>query len=140
MIAAFEPRLLHTMLRVHDLPGMLDFYCAVLGMRELRRIEMPELRRTLVFIGFGSAPSDPQVELWHDWDTAGTSVPREASAGHLGIGVRDIEQCVRALAAAGVRVTREPAPLRPGGRVIAMIEDPEGHEIELLAASGVAPL
>jgi len=133
MISTFEPRLLHAMLRVHDLPKMLNFYCVVLGMRELRRIEMPELRRTLVFIGYGSGPGDPQVEFWHDWDTAGKAVPHDASPGHLGIGVRDIEQCVRELAAEGVLVRREPAPLRPGGRVIAMIEDPEGHEIELLA-------
>ncbi len=134
MISDFAPRLLHAMLRVHDLPGMLHFYCKVLGMRELRRIEMPEQRRTLVFIGYGGAPSEPQVEFWHDWDSAGQPVPREASPGHLGIGVRDIERCVRELASLGVPIRREPAPVRDGGRVIAMIEDPEGHEIELLAA------
>jgi lactoylglutathione lyase len=133
MITPFEPRMLHTMLRVHDLPKMLNFYCVVLGMRELRRLEMPELRRTLVFIGYAGAAAEAQVEFWHDWDTAGTPVPHDAGAGHLGIGVRDIVQCVRELAAEGVLVRREPAPLRPGGRVIAMIEDPEGHEIELLA-------
>jgi lactoylglutathione lyase len=133
MISSFEPRMLHTMLRVHDLPKMLNFYCAVLGMRELRRIEMPELRRTLVFIGYAGSAAEAQVEFWHDWDTAGTAVPHEPSPGHLGIGVRDIAGCVRDLAAEGVPVRREPAPLRPGGRVIAMIEDPEGHEIELLA-------
>ena len=44
-------------------------------------------------------PTDPQVEFWHDWDTANL-----------------------------------PAPLRPGGRAIAMLEDPEGHEVELLAS------
>jgi lactoylglutathione lyase len=102
-------------------------------MRELRRIEMPEQRRTLVFIGYAGSATEAQVELWHDWDSAGTPVPHDAAAGHLGIGVHDIVGCVQALAARGVRVRREPAPLRPGGRVIAMIEDPEGHEIELLA-------
>ncbi len=132
MIASFEPRLLHAMLRVHDLPKMLGFYCGLLGMSELRRIEMPEQRRTLVFIGYGPAPTDPQVELWHDWDTAGMPAPHDAAAGHLGIGVRDIARCVRELAAQGVAVRREPAPLRAGGRVIAMLEDPEGHEVELL--------
>ena len=72
MISTFEPRMLHAMLRVHDLPKMLNFYCGVLGMRELRRIEMPELRRTLVFIGYAGVAGEAQVEFWHDWDTAGT--------------------------------------------------------------------
>jgi lactoylglutathione lyase len=136
MIDNHAPRLLHAMLRVRDLPRMLAFYCEVLGMREIRRIEMPELRRTLVFAGYGSNPAEAQVEFWHDWDQAGSAAPaaRDGHETHLGIGVRDIHGCVRALAARGVRITREPAPIRAGGRVIAMLEDPEGHEVELLAA------
>lgn len=133
MKPVFEPRLLHTMLRVHDLTRMLGFYCDVLGMRELRRLEMPELRRTLVFLGYGRTRDEAQLEFWHDWDTAGMPVPLDAAAGHLGIGVSDINHCVRDLAAQGVPVRRAPAPLRPGGRIIAMIEDPEGHEVELLS-------
>lgn len=136
MIENHAPRMLHTMIRVRDLPRMLAFYCEVLGMREIRRIEMPELRRTLVFAGYGGHPSEAQVEFWHDWDDARSTppVPTAAHESHLGIGVRDIHGCVRALAARGVRITREPAPIRAGGRVIAMLEDPEGHEVELLAA------
>jgi lactoylglutathione lyase len=134
MIANHAPRLLHAMIRVRDLPRMLAFYCEVLGMRELRRIEMPELRRTLVFAGYGADPAAAQVEFWHDWDDASAPPGHAAPESHLGIGVRDIHGCVRALAAHGVKVTREPAPIRTGGRVIAMIEDPEGHEVELLAA------
>lgn len=136
MIETHAPRMLHTMLRVRDLPKMLAFYCEVLGMREIRRIEMPELRRTLVFAGYGSHPAEAQIEFWHDWDEAGSAPPagHGAHETHLGIGVRDIHGCVRALAARGVRITREPAPIRAGGRVIALLEDPEGHEVELLAA------
>ena len=136
MIASHQPRLLHAMLRARDLPRMLGFYCGLLGMREIRRIEMPELRRTLVFAGFGANPAEAQVEFWHDWDAAGAAPPpaRGAHDGHLGIGVRDIAGCIRTLAAQGVRITREPAPIRAGGRVIALLEDPEGNEVELLAA------
>jgi lactoylglutathione lyase len=134
MIANHAPRLLHAMIRVRDLPRMLAFYREVLGMRELRRIEMPELRRTLVFAGYGGDPAAALVEFWHDWDDASPPPVHAAHESHLGIGVRDIHGCVRELAARGVKVTREPAPIRAGGRVIAMIEDPEGHEVELLAA------
>lgn len=124
-------RLLHTMLRVHDLAAMLDFYCAKLGMRELRRIEFPTQRHTLVFIGYGGNSGEAEVELWWDWDR--NAPPRAGeSYGHLGIGVDDIHGTCNALRAQGVTLAREPAPLRSGGRVIALLHDPEGNEVELL--------
>ncbi len=134
--ATHEPQLLHTMIRVRDLAAMLDFYCRMLGMQELRRIEFPADRYTLVFIGFGT--TGPQVEFWHDWpaSTGVPETPAQKSAVHpfhLGIGVRDIAGACAALAAAGVRIRRGPAAMRPGGRVIALLDDPEGNELELLA-------
>ena len=60
-------RYLHTMLRVRDLDAALDFYCNKLGLKELRRHEVPQGRYTLVFL---SAPGgeEAQVELTHNWD------------------------------------------------------------------------
>jgi lactoylglutathione lyase len=131
-LAAFAPRLLHTMLPVRDLDAMLGFYCGLLGMRELRRIEFPQERYSLVFIGYATVAEAPQVELRHDWDGTARESPRVRD-GHLGIGVRDIDAAVAMLVAHGVRLRRAPAAMRPGGRVIALIEDPEGNEVELLA-------
>ena len=62
-------RYLHTMVRVSDLESALDFYCAKLGLKEIRRIENEKGRFTLVFL---AAPEDaeraratnsPMVEL-----------------------------------------------------------------------------
>lgn len=136
-LAMHGPRLLHTMLPVRQLEPMLAFYCGTLGMREIRRIEFPDDGYTLVFIGFDPAGDAAQVELRHDWGVPATP-PHAASpgspwAGHLGIGVHDIEGACARLAALGVPIRRAPAPMRPGGRVIALIEDPEGNEVELLA-------
>lgn len=130
----YAPRLLHTMLRVRDLGAMLHFYCDLLGMHEVRRIEFNEQRYSLVFVGYGSAPDEPQVEFWHDWD-AGPPLASGERYGHLGIGVRDIADFCRQLQQRGVIVRRQPAAMRPGGRVIALIEDPECNEVELLAAN-----
>jgi catechol 2,3-dioxygenase-like lactoylglutathione lyase family enzyme len=74
-----------------------------------------------------------QIELWHEPADHGAQAAREAHGGHVGIGVRRLQDCVAQLAAQGVPVRRPPGPMRPGGRLIALVEDPDGHEVELLA-------
>ena len=44
---------LHTMLRVRDLDESVKFYTTMLGMKELRRTEVPDGKYTLVFVGYG---------------------------------------------------------------------------------------
>ena len=46
---------LHTMVRVTDVDKSLDFYCNLLGMEEVRRIESEAGRFTLIFL---AAPHD----------------------------------------------------------------------------------
>ena len=58
---------LHTMVRVTDLEKSLDFYCAKLGLVELRRVDVPAGRFTLVFLA-APGDSDAQVELTYNWD------------------------------------------------------------------------
>jgi len=67
-------RYLHTMVRVADLDKSLAFYCDLLGLKEIRRIENKMGRFTLVFL---AAPEDaeratasqaPMVELTYNWD------------------------------------------------------------------------
>ena len=41
---------LHTMVRVADVDGSLDFYCNKLGLKEVRRIENEQGRFTLIFL------------------------------------------------------------------------------------------
>lgn len=126
-----SPRLLHTMLRVRDLDAMLGFYCGVLGMREQRRIEFPEQQYRLVFIGYPGEEA-AQVELWHEYAREQPHAHGEVY-GHLGIGVVRLPEFCDTLRARGITIHREPAPMRAGGRAIALVRDPEGNEVELLA-------
>lgn len=58
---------LHTMVRVRNLEQSLAFY-ALLGMRELRRRDVPEGKYTLVFIGFAdNAAGQAEIELTYNW-------------------------------------------------------------------------
>ena len=123
-------RLLHTMIRVNDLDESLKFYCNHLGMKLLRRQEYPGGRFTLAFVGYGDEASDSVIELTYNWDTHQYDLGN--AFGHLAIGVPDIYKFCDQLRAKGVKVVREPGPMKHGATEIAFIEDPNGYRIELI--------
>jgi lactoylglutathione lyase len=122
---------LHTLVRVRDLAASLDFYCAKLGLEELRRIDVEAGRFTLVFL---AAPGDSQaqVELTHNWDPEELSGGR--NFGHLAYQVDDIYAICERLRDAGVTINRPP---RDGH--MAFVRSPDGISIELLQAGAPLP-
>jgi lactoylglutathione lyase len=115
---------LHTMVRVSDLDQSLAFYCAALGLRELRRTENQKGRFSLVFL---AAPGDDsaQVELTYNWDEQGYAGGR--NFGHLAYAVDDIYAACERLQKAGVTINRPP---RDGH--MAFVRSPDNISIELL--------
>jgi lactoylglutathione lyase len=126
-------RLLHTMLRVGNLDRSVDFYTRVLGMRELRRHEVPDGRYTLAFVGYGEESETTVLELTHNWDTEKYDLG--TAFGHLAIAVPDAAAACSAVRAAGGKVTREAGPVKFGSTVIAFVEDPDGYKIEFIERS-----
>ena len=121
---------LHTMLRVGDLDRSVAFYTGLLGMKELRRTEVPEGKYTLVFVGYGGEAGHTVLELTYNW---GVDKYELGSAfGHLALGVPDIYATCERLREAGVKISREPGPVKFGTTVIAFIDDPDGYKIELI--------
>ncbi|MCS6924796.1 MAG: lactoylglutathione lyase [Candidatus Binatia bacterium] len=127
-------RLLHTMIRVNNLEESLNFYCDKLGMTLLRKKDYPSGEFTLAFVGYGDEQTHTVIELTHNWGIS--SYEHGNAFGHLAIGVEDIYQTCADLKAKGVKVVREPGPMKHGGAVIAFIEDPNGYKIELIQLSG----
>ena len=127
-------RLLHTMLRVGDLPRSIDFYTQVLGMTLLRTTERPAQKYSLAFLGYGSNPEHAEIELTYNHGV--NRYELGTAYGHLAIGVPDVAAtcaAVRAKAQAlGGAITREPGPVQGGSTVIAFITDPDGYKIELI--------
>ncbi|MBB2174481.1 lactoylglutathione lyase [Gluconacetobacter johannae] len=122
---------LHTMVRVRNLEASIAFY-ALLGMRELRRREVPEGKYTLVFIGYGdNAAGQAEIELTYNW---GQDDGYEVGTGfgHFAVGAPDVAAMVEAVRAGGGKVTREAGPVKFGTTVIAFVEDPDGYKIELI--------
>jgi lactoylglutathione lyase len=126
-------RLLHTMIRVNDLDESLKFYCNHLGMKLLRRQDYPGGRFTLAFVGYGDEASHSVIELTYNWDTHQYDLGN--AFGHLAIGVPDIYKFCDKLRAKGVKIVREPGPMKHGSTEIAFIEDPNGYRIELIQRS-----
>jgi lactoylglutathione lyase len=122
---------LHTMVRVGDLGKSRHFYCELLGLREIRRVDNEEARFTLVFL---AAPGDDaaQIELTYNWDPEPYTIGR--AFGHLAYQVDDIYALCAKLAAGGVTINRPP---RDGH--MAFVRSPDGISVELLQKGGSLP-
>jgi len=124
-------RLMHTMVRVKDLDRSLHFYTRLLGMTLLRRLDFPEGRFTLAFVGYGPEDSHTVMELTHNWDQEGL-YDLGTGYGHVALRVHDIYGVCKELEAAGARIPRRPGPMRHGTTHIAFVDDPDGYKIELI--------
>ena len=123
-------RILHTMLRVGDLPRAIDFYTRVLGMKVLRTTDRPEQKYRLAFVGYGDEGSGAVLELTYNYGVS--SYEMGTAFGHVAIEVDDAAASCAAVRAAGGTVTREAGPVKGGTTVIAFVQDPDGYKIELI--------
>lgn len=122
---------LHTMVRVTNLDKSLQFFCDIMGMVEVRRMDHEAGRFTLVFL---AAPEDveaakaggaPTVELTYNWDPEDYTGGR--NFGHLAYEVENIYDYCQRLMDRGVTINRPPRDGR-----MAFIKTPDGISIELL--------
>jgi len=123
-------RILHTMLRVGDLPRAIDFYTRVLGMQLLRTTDRPEQKYRLAFVGYGDEASGAVLELTYNYDVQSYDIG--TGFGHIAIEVDDAAKSCAAVRTAGGSVTREAGPVKGGTTVIAFVQDPDGYKIELI--------
>lgn len=124
-------RYLHTMVRISNIEQSLDFYCRKLGMEEVRRVDNPAGKFTLIFL---AAPADkpkgiaeraPLLELTYNYDPEQYGGGR--NFGHLAFEVDDIYATCAKLQAAGVIINRPPRDGR-----MAFVRSPDNISIELL--------
>lgn len=123
-------RILHTMLRVGDMPRSVDFYTSVLGMKVLRATDRPDQKYSLTFVGFGDESEGSVLELTYNYGVEKYDVG--SGFGHIAIEVPDAYKACDTIKAKGGRVTREAGPVKGGSTVIAFAEDPDGYKIELI--------
>ncbi|KAE8669166.1 Lactoylglutathione lyase [Hibiscus syriacus] len=123
-------RMLHVVYRVGDLDRTIKFYTECLGMKLLRKRDIPEERYTNAFLGYGPEDSQFVIELTYNYGVDKYDIG--TAFGHFGIAVDDVAKTVELIKAKGGKVTREPGPVKGGSTVIAFVEDPDGYKFELI--------
>jgi lactoylglutathione lyase len=124
---------LHTMVRVTDLDASLDFYCAKLGLVEVRRTSSEAGRYTLVYLA-APGDEDAQVELTYNWDPDAVPYGIGRAFGHLAYAVDDIYAACDRLMRGGVTILRPPRDGR-----MAFVRSPDQISIELLQKGAALP-
>jgi lactoylglutathione lyase len=126
-------RFLHTMIRVQNLDAALDFFCAKLGLREVRRRENEAGRFTLVFLSSGHADDPAEVELTYNWDQS-SPYSGGRNFGHLAYEVDGIYAACQRLLDGGVAILRPPRDGR-----MAFVRSPDQISVELLQRGAALP-
>jgi lactoylglutathione lyase len=129
-------RFLHTMVRVKDLDAALHFYCDLLGLKEVRRRDVPAGRFTLVFLetpASADGQDTAQIELTYNWDQA-EPYDGGRNFGHMAFAVDDIYALCTKLQNGGVTILRPPRDGR-----MAFVRSPDDISIELLQAGEALP-
>ena len=126
-------RFLHSIVRVKNLESSLHFYCELLGLREVRRMEHEGGRFTLVFL---AAPDDGEgfLELTYNWDSE-EDYGNARNFGHLAYEVDNIYEFCARLQAAGVTINRPPRDGR-----MAFVQSPDHISIEFLQRGEPLPV
>lgn len=148
-----------TMYRIKDPKRTLPFYSEVLGMTLLVKLDFPEAKFSLYFMGYENEADIPldlaarkvwatsrkaTLELTHNWGTEneegevyhnGNSEPR--GFGHIGLMVPDVEAACARFEKFNVPFVKKPNDGRMKG--LAFIKDPDGYWIEIFNA-GTAPI
>ena len=116
---------LHTMVRVKDIDTSLNFFCTLLGLKEVRRKEYELGKFTLIFLAPPDQP-DAMIELTYNWNSS--EVFEEGrNFGHLAFEVDDIYKTCQNLIDNGVIINRPPRDGR-----MAFVRSPDNISVELL--------
>ena len=120
------------MIRVQNLDSALDFFINKLGMKEVRRKEVPEGKYTLVFVA--ADENDPPLELTYNWGKEEPYIGGN-NFGHVAYGVDNIYDFCEKLIRNGVTILRPPRDGR-----MAFIRSPDQISIELLQNGDALPI
>jgi lactoylglutathione lyase len=122
----------HASITVRDMDESLRFYCDTLGLKLVRRREIPENRAEIAFVS-GSGDDNIGLELTY-WKEKKDWVEGD-QLDHIAFIVPDAKAAVNDLRMKGVEIAKEPYSLKGSKSVITFIKDPNGIWLELIQRS-----
>lgn len=149
---------LHTMVRIRSIDDSLRFYCAGLGLKEVRRVDHEAGRFTLVFLACPNdikranitppldafVPGLPMLELTHNWPKEGGGGREGLSDeiythgrnfGHIAFQTDNIYEKCQHLMDMGYEINRRPRDGR-----MAFVRSPDNISVELLQKGAPLPI
>lgn len=123
-------RLLHVMLRVGNLQRSIKFYTQILSMDLLRIKNNTQYKYSIAFLGYNDENKGTVIELTYNWGVENYS--QGTAFGHIALEVDNILITCKDMRNQGVKIIRQPNPVKGGSTMIAFLEDPDGYKIELI--------
>ena len=126
----------HASIRTSNIERSIVFYTSLLGLKVVKRVEVPQNDAELVFL------QDPEekgasleLTFYRGQKRFVQADYEERLFDHLAFVVKDMYGTLGAMREAGVNITDEPYRLTPTGNLLAFVEDPDGTLIELIERS-----
>jgi lactoylglutathione lyase len=126
-------KIIHSMIRVHDLDRSLQFYKDALGLSTSHRLDFPDF--SLVYLR--NEENDFEIEL--TWNKGREPAYTHGDGyGHVAVAVADLESEHERMAKLNMNPTAV-KEFKRGDEMLArffFIQDPDGYKIEVLERSG----
>lgn len=123
----------HTSIRTSNMDRSIDFYTRLMSLKLLGRVEIRQNNAEIAFL------QDPQgkgaqleLTFYRNQKKFIQADYEDRLFDHIAFEIKDMEKMMSALRKEKVTITDEPFRLKPGGSLIAFIEDPDGTLIELI--------
>lgn len=123
----------HASIRTSNMDRSIGFYTKLLGFKLFGRVEIPKNNAEIAFL------QDPEgkgakleLTFYKNQKKFIQADYEERLFDHIALEIGDVEKTISMLRSEKVTITDEPFRLKPGGSLIAFIEDPDGTLIELI--------
>lgn len=120
-------KFLHSMIRVKNLEKSLDFYCNLLGLKQVRTKRLEDC-----ILYFLEDESGAQIELTYNDETPEEGYVNGNAFGHFAFAVDSFEEFTAKMLELGYEYLYEPFDLDGKGSIIAFLTDPDGNDVELV--------
>ncbi|CAI8590680.1 unnamed protein product [Vicia faba] len=128
-----EP-LCHIMFRVGDLDRTIKFYEKALGLKLVKKFDIPQEKITLAIIGYGEEPERVVFELLYNYGV--TEYTKGNAYAQVAIGTDDVYKSAEVVKIVtqelGGKITRQPGPIPGINTKITSFLDPDGWKIVLV--------